>query len=89
MKEKCRIFKWVSIPVLLFILALAPMSYMIWKEYSINNELVEQSLNGNPVAIEILVKYEKPWKLDERLIREAIAGNENAIKVLGISADRN
>lgn len=89
MKEKFRVFKWVSIPVLLFILALAPMSYIIWKEYSINNERIEQSLKGNPVAIEILVKYEKPWKLDERLIREAIAGNENDIKVLGISADRN
>jgi hypothetical protein len=88
MKEKYRIFKWLSIPVLLFILALAPVSYMAWKEYSINNELVEHSLKGNPVAIEIMVKYEKPWKLDERLIREAIAGNENAIKVLGITTTK-
>lgn len=86
MIEKRRFLKYFSVPILLFILALGPASYFAWKEYSINNELIEQSLKGNPIAIDILVKYEKPWKLDERLIREAIAGNENAIKVLGINS---
>lgn len=89
MKEKCRFFKSSTIPIILFILALTPVSYMAWKENSINNELIEQSLRGNPVAIEILIKYEKPWKLNERLIREAIAGNENAIKVLDLSINKN
>lgn len=62
---------------------------MAWKEISINNHLVEQSLQGNPAAIEILIKYEKPWKLDERLINEALAGNANAIKVLGLNSHKN
>ena len=89
MNEKYRFLKWLTFPIIFFTLVLTFVSYMAWKEYSINNELIEQSLKGNPVAIEILIKYEKPWKLDERLVREAITGNENAIKVLGINTPQN
>ena len=89
MIEKRRLFKYFSVPVLIFILAFGSAGYFAWKEYSINNELTDQALNGNSIAIQILIKYEKPWKLDERIIREAIAGNENAIKVLGINSHQN
>ena len=34
--------------------------YMAWKECSINNMLVKESLQGNRHAIAILAKYEKP-----------------------------
>jgi len=84
MIEKRHLLKYFSVPVLIFILVLCPASYFAWKEYSINNELTVQALNGNPIAIQILVKYEKPWKLDEKILREAMAGNENAIKILDI-----
>jgi hypothetical protein len=86
MTEKRQLLKYLSIPALVFILAITPAIYFAWKEYSISNELTEQAINGNPMAIQILIKYEKPWRLDERLIREAMAGNENAIKVLGIDS---
>lgn len=60
---------------------------MAWKEYSINNTLVEKSLKGNRHAIAILAKYEKPWKLNEKIIQEAISGNPHALEVLKINPE--
>lgn len=88
MQEKRSFLKWSGIPLILVVMMLIFSGYMAWKEHSIYNGLVDQSLKGNPIAIEILIKYEKPWKLDERLIQEAMAGNQNAIKVLGINIDK-
>lgn len=85
MSENKRILKYFSIPVLFIFLVLGPTSYFTWKEYSINNEITEQALSGNQIAVQILIKYEKPWKLDRRILREAMEGNENAIKILGVN----
>lgn len=82
MREKFKFLKFYFLPLILSFSLLAFCGYMAWEEYKINNFLVEQSLKGNPIAIEILIKYEKPSKLDHRLIYEAISGNEHAIKVL-------
>lgn len=81
---KSKLIKIFSFPVLLMVTVLSFVSYMAWKEYNMNNVLVEQSLSGNPIAIEILVKYEKPWKIDERIIYQALEGNPHAARVLGI-----
>lgn len=81
---KSKLIKIFSFPVLLMVAVLSFVSYMAWKEYNMNNVLVEQSLSGNPIAIEILVKCEKPWKIDERIIYQALEGNPHAIRVLGI-----
>lgn len=89
MTEKSQILKYYSIPILLFVLAFAPASYFIWKEHSLNSEITNQALAGNPIAIQILTKYEKPWKLDERVVHAAIAGNENAIKILDLKMEKH
>lgn len=85
MSSKWSLFKYLSLPGSILCAILAFTCYMAWKETKIQNDLVESSLKGNPVAIAILIKYEKPWKLDERLLYEALDGNEHAIKVLGLS----
>jgi hypothetical protein len=86
---KWRLFlKIFSIPVLFFTSLILLCIYFAWSEFKIKNDLVDQSLKGNPVAIEILIKYEKPWKLDTRLIYEAMNGNEHAIKVLGVNPSK-
>ncbi len=89
MIEKSKILKYYSIPILLFVLALGPTSYLAWKEHSLSNEITNQALAGNPIAIQILTKYEKPWKLDERVVHAAIEGNENAIKILDLKMEKH
>lgn len=84
MREKFKFLKFYFLPLILSFSLLAFCGYMAWVEYKINNFLIEQSLKGNPIAIEILIKYEKPSKLDRRLIYEALNQNEHAIKVLQI-----
>lgn len=86
MKEKSSFLKYLSIPILLCCSLLSFAAYMAWKENKMNNDLVENALKGNPYAIGILQKYEKPWKLDERLVYEALNGNKNAVQVLGIAS---
>ncbi len=81
-----KFFKYLSIPIVLMCFVLCFSGYKAWKETKIQNDLVEYSLKGNSAAIAILQKYEKPWKLDERLVYEAIAGNEGAIKALGVQS---
>lgn len=89
MIEKSQILKYYSIPILLFILAFGPASYFAWKEHSLNNEITNQALAGNPIAIQVLAKYEKPWKLDEKVVRAALSENEFAIQILGIPSVKN
>jgi len=86
---KSKLIKIFSFPVLLMVAVLSFVSYMAWKEYSMNNVLVEQSLAGNSTAIEILKKYEKPWKIDERIVYQALEGNVHAIEVLKLSSSKN
>lgn len=61
--------------------------YNAWQEVKINDHIVEYSLNGNHNAVEILRRYEKPWKLDQRIVNAALEGNEFALKVLGLTTD--
>ncbi len=58
--------------------------YMAWKEESIKSSIIEKALKGNHTAIAILAKYEKPWKLDERILDEALKDNPHALQILGI-----
>ena len=58
--------------------------YMTWYERNFQNDLVAQALSGNAQAVKIMVKYEKPWKLDKRVVDAAIQGNQYAIQILGI-----
>lgn len=81
---KLNYMKIFTFPVLLIISILSFTSYMAWNEYTMNNILVEQSLSGNSAAIQILSKYKKPWKLDERIIHAALEGNAHAIRILGL-----
>jgi hypothetical protein len=62
---------------------------MAWKESRVNNALVEESLKGNRYAVAILAKYEKPWKLDERIVQGAMQGNPYALEVLKIAPEKN
>lgn len=80
------LIKLLRFPIFFACIALCSAGYSAWKESKVQDELVELSLKGNPAAIGILQKYEKPWKLDERLMNEAIAGNQNAIEALGIQS---
>lgn len=58
--------------------------YMSWKEESIKSSLIGKALEGNKTAIAILEKYDKPWKLDERILNEALKDNPHALQILGI-----
>lgn len=89
MKEFFKAWKWFSFPIVWLIFVFAFIGYNINKENLCKNNLIETGLEGNPYAISILVKYEKPWNLDERLVQEALKGNENAIKILGITTPRD
>ncbi|MCX6989758.1 MAG: hypothetical protein NTX49_01640 [Chlamydiae bacterium] len=78
--------KYFSFPMVLIIGSLSFAGYMAWKEYKINETLVDAALQGNPYAIKILAKYEKPWKLDQRVVLEAINGNQYALQVIEIES---
>lgn len=87
MKTKWNFLKFFWGPSIILCALLSFAGYMAWKEYSINNTLVEESLKGNQHAIAILAKYEKPWKLNEQIIRGAISGNPHALEVLKITSE--
>lgn len=77
-----KFFKYFSAPLIIFAGILIFSSYMAWKEFKIHNDLIDESLAGNQFAIEILIKHKKPWKLNERLVYQALNGNVHALKVL-------
>lgn len=89
MNDNSKLFKYLSIPGVFLTMLLALACYMAWEEIKINDDLIDQAIKGNQIAVEILIKYEKPWKLDGRLIHEALGGNMNAIRVLGITPPKN
>jgi hypothetical protein len=77
--------KYFSIPAVLFAGSISFAIYMAWTEEKFKNTVVERALQGNKYAIEILQKYEKPWKLDQRVVYAAIEGNKYAIEILAIN----
>lgn len=89
MSSTWNLLKCISLPILALICILTYASYKAWEEVKINDLVVESSLKGNLHAVEILRKYEKPWKLDQRIVNAALEGNDYALKVLGIPLERD
>jgi hypothetical protein len=87
MSKKWSFLKFMSLPGAVIIGLLIFAGYMAWRECKINSHLVEESLRGNRNAIAIMAKYEKPWKLDHRLVYGAVEGNPNALEVLKITPE--
>ena len=81
--------KYFLLPTLALLLSLSSLSHTLWKEYKTNNLVVEQVLQGNRYAIEILAKYEKPSTLNRQILAEALKGNPYALKVLKIDEPIN
>ena len=79
-----KILKYFGFPLVICIGSLSFAGYQDWKEFKIKETLVEAALQGNPYAIKILAKYEKPGKLDHRVILEAINGNQYALQIIDV-----
>ena len=79
-----KFLKYYSIPAVLCVVSISFAICMAWREEKLKNAVIEQALQGNKYAIEILQKYEKPWKLDQRVVYAAIEGNKYAIEILKI-----
>lgn len=84
MGSSTKFFKFFGFPVVMLIGLISFAGYMTWKEASIKSSLIGKALEGNRTAIAILGKYEKPWKLDERILDEALKENPHALQILGI-----
>lgn len=84
MASSRKFFKFFGFPVVMLIGLLSFAGYMAWKEESIKSSLIGKALGGNRTAIAILEKYEKPWKLDERILDEALKDNPHALQILGV-----
>lgn len=89
MSSTWNLLKFVSLPILAIVCLFSYACYCAWEEVRINDLIVESSLKGNHNAIEILRKYEKPWKLDQRIVNAALDGNEFALQVLGIPLEKD
>lgn len=76
--------KYYWFPMVLIVGSLSFAGYQSWKEFNMKETLVDAALQGNPYAIKILAKYEKPWKLDQRVVLEAINGNQYALQIIDV-----
>jgi hypothetical protein len=83
-KQAWEYLRWFCGPLVIVGCVLAYPVYMAWQEYEINNFLVDQALSGNQNAIKILMKYKKPWELDQKVIHSAVKGNRYALEILKI-----
>ncbi len=79
-----KFLKFFGFPMVMLIGLISFAGYMAWKEESLKSSLIGKALEGNRTAIAILEKYEKPWKLDERILDEALKDNPHALQILGI-----
>jgi len=84
MESTRKFFKFFWFPGIMLVGLISFAGYMAWKEESIKGSLIGKALEGNRTAIAILEKYEKPWKLDERILDEAIKDNPYALQILGV-----
>ncbi|MGA8165022.1 MAG: hypothetical protein WB791_08380 [Waddliaceae bacterium] len=82
-----KFFKFFGFPAVMLIGIISFAGYMAWKEESMKSSLIGKALGGNRTAIAILEKYEKPWKLDERIIDEALKDNPHALQILKLGTD--
>lgn len=82
MESSKKFFKFFGFPVIMLIGLISFAGYMAWKEESMKSSLIGKALDGNRTAIAILEKYEKPWKLDQRVIDEALKDNPHALRIL-------
>lgn len=79
---------FATLPILIFSLSFGFLFYMCWEEIKIKTLIIDSALSGNIYSIEMLNKYEKPWTMNKRIIEEAVDGNENALKILGIESKK-
>ena len=67
-------FRCFSVPIFFCFICVSFVGYLVWKEYKINDILVEESLQGNRYAIAILTKYERHETRREDRQREPFKG---------------
>ncbi len=79
-----KVLKFFWFPGIMMISALSFAGYMAWKEETIKSSVIGKALEGNRTAIAILEKYEKPWKINQRILEEALKNNPYALQILGI-----
>lgn len=84
MRSSTKFLKFFGLPAVMLIGVISFAGYMAWKEESTKSFLIGKALEGNRTAIAIMGKYEKPWKLDERILDEALKENPHALQILGI-----
>ncbi len=84
MGQSSKFFKFFGFSTALMLGIISFASYMAWQEVSVKNALIGKALEGNHTAIAILGKYEKPWKLETRVLNEALKDNPYALQILGI-----
>ncbi len=90
MESSRKFLKFFGFPAVMLIGLISFAGYMAWKEESMKSSLIGKALSGNRTAIAILEKYEKPWKLDERIIDEALKDNPHALQILRLdTASKN
>lgn len=82
MESSRKFFKFFWFPAVMLIGSISFAGYMTWKEESMKSSLIGKALSGNRTAIAILEKYEKPWKLDQKIIDEALKDNPHALQIL-------
>lgn len=76
------------IAALTFVFCISICSTNINKNCILNNYIQNKALSGNETAINILREYKYPAILPEEVVREAINGNPNAIRILKLE-DKN
>jgi len=79
--------KYYSIPAVLFVAAISFCGYMAWSENQLKNVILNEALQGNKQALALMVKYEKPWKLNDKVVRESLKGNQYALEILKIDSN--
>jgi hypothetical protein len=85
-----KFLKFFWFPGIMMIGCISFAGYMACKEESLKSDLIGKALGGNRTAIAILEKYEKPWKLDERILEGALNDNRYALQILGVEVtDKN
>jgi hypothetical protein len=68
----------------IFPLGFWPAIHFCIQEEKLKTFIYSEAINGNKKAIHLLKICSNPWKLDDRIVREALTGNPFAQEVLNI-----
>jgi len=68
----------------IFPLGFWPAIHFGIKEEKLKTFIYSEAIDGNKKAIHLLKICSSPWKLDDRIVREALTGNIYAQEVLKI-----